>query len=156
MPHHTYDLPIKWQVKISQLKEVLLARGGHPLQDIVDVLGKIASIITPLLLIIGFLGSISKKGKGIIAEWFKKINAPQNKAVLCVLRTEIRNMCMICICRGYITRDEWEDLTEASEAYEGLGGNSSTHRLVERAINLPIKEKSEAEHEYRVGRNKNE
>jgi len=117
------------------------------LQDLIDFLGKIASIITPLLLIIGFFGSISKKGKNFIADWFKKINAPQNKAVLCVLRTDVRNMCMDCICKGYITRDKWEDLTEASEAYEGLGGNSSTHCLVQRAINLPIKEKDKTDQE---------
>lgn len=117
------------------------------MHDLIDVLGKAASIITPLLIIIGFLGSISKKGKSVIADWFKKINAPQNKAVLCVLRTDVRNMCMDCICKGYITRDQWEDLTEASEAYEGLGGNSSTHCLVQRAINLPIKEKAENDHD---------
>ena len=38
-----------------------------------------------------------------------------------------------------MTEDEAEDLSEASEAYRGLGGNSYTHMLVERALKLPIR-----------------
>lgn len=113
------------------------------MQEFIKTLDTIANIITPLLIILGLITSVSKRGKKVISDWFKKITEPQTKATLCVLRSNVRNMCMIFICKGYLTKDEWEDLTEASEAYDGLGGNSYTHRLVERALALPIKERSE-------------
>jgi len=116
-----------------------LAEGGRILQEIIDIIGKIANILTPLILISGVISAMTKKGKNCIVGWLRKINEPQGKAILCVLRSNVRNLCMDCICKNYITKEEWEDLTEAAEAYEGLGGNSSTHRLVERTLSLPVK-----------------
>lgn len=109
------------------------------LQEIVNSVGVVANIITALLIISGFIMAITKRGKEVVGRWFKKVNEPTNNAILCVLRSEVRNMCKCYIRKGYMTEDEAEDLSEASEAYKDLGGNSYTHMLVERALNLQIR-----------------
>ena len=53
-------------------------------------------------------------------------------------------MCLECINKGYMTDEDFENITESSEAYDGLGGNSYTHKLVEKAITtLPVKRGSD-------------
>lgn len=113
------------------------------MESVIDILGKIASIITALLIIFGFVGSMTKKGKSIITNWFKKINEPTTKGILCVLRSDIRKMCRECIKQGYMTEEDFENITEASEAYGVLGGNSYTHNLVKRTLQLDIKASDE-------------
>jgi len=115
------------------------------LQEVVNSIGGIANIITAILIIAGFVMTVTKKGKEIVGKWFKKVNEPTNNAILCVLRSNVRDMCECCIDKGFMTREEFEDLSDAAEAYEGLGGNSSTHRLVTRSLELPIKNEPEKE-----------
>lgn len=110
------------------------------MQDVIDVLGKIASIITPLLIICAFMGTLTKRGKLAISNWFKKINEATNKGLVCILRSNLRSLCKDCLKHGYMTDEDLENIVEASEAYDALGGNSYTHALVERAIKLPIRE----------------
>lgn len=109
------------------------------LQEIVNSIGGIANIITAILIIAGFIMTVTKRGKEIVSNWFKKINAPTNNGLLCVLRREVRNMCKDYIKKGYISEDEEEEFVEAYKAYDCLGGNSYTHKLVKRASGLPVK-----------------
>lgn len=109
------------------------------MQEVSNYLTTIASVIAALTAIVGFISVTSKRGKTAIAKWFNKINEPLNKATLCILRKSIREMCMECICKEYMTEEDFENITEASEAYDALGGNSYTHNLVEKAMSLPVK-----------------
>lgn len=99
----------------------------------------ISSVITAVGIITGFISVTTKRGKEIIAKWFHKLNEPLNKATLCVLRKSIREMCLECIYKEYMTEEDCENITEASDAYEALGGNSYTHKLVEKAMALPVR-----------------
>lgn len=109
------------------------------MQDVSNYLTTIASIIAAVTAIIGFFSVTSKRGKAAIAKWFNKINEPLNKATLCILRKSIREVCLECILKNYMTEEDFENITEASEAYDALGGNSYTHKLVEKAMCLPVK-----------------
>ena len=52
---------------------------------------------------------------------------------------------MIYINRGWITKDEYEDLyTYLYEPYKALGGNGSAERIMEEVRKLPIKKRGEA------------
>lgn len=113
------------------------------MQDITGYLTTIASVITAITAIIGFISVTTKRGKIAISKWFSKLNEPLNKATLCVLRKSIREMCLECIDKEYMTEEDCENITEASEAYDGLGGNSYTHKLVEKAMTLPVKRGSD-------------
>lgn len=110
------------------------------MQDFTGYLTTIASVITALTVIAGFISVTTARGKKAIAVWFNKLNEPLNKATLCILRKSIREMCLECINKGYMTDEDFENITESSEAYDGLGGNSYTHKLVEKAMTtLPVK-----------------
>lgn len=108
-----------------------------------EILTTISSIITAVGIIAGFISVTTKRGKIAISKWFSKLNEPLNKATLCVLRKSIREMCLECIDKEYMTEEDCENITEASEAYDGLGGNSYTHKLVEKAMTLPVKRGSD-------------
>jgi hypothetical protein len=110
------------------------------LESFIDILTKVTSVLGSLLVVLGFLGSLTKRGKKVIINWFRKINEPQNKAIICVLRSDVRKMCRNCIKQGYMTDEDLENITEASDAYNGLGGNSYTDGLVRRALLLPIRD----------------
>jgi hypothetical protein len=109
------------------------------LQEVIDVVEKIASVLTALGVIFLFFGSVTKRGQTAISNWFKKINEPTNKGIVCVLRSDLRRLCKDCIKQGFMTEEDLENIVEASEAYCALGGNSYTHALVERACTLPVK-----------------
>ena len=109
------------------------------MQDVVDIVVKIASVLTALGVIFVFIGSATKRGQRAISNWFKKINEPTNKGIVCVLRSDLRRLCKDCIKQGYMTDEDLENIVEASEAYRALGGNSYTHALVEKACTLPVK-----------------
>jgi hypothetical protein len=113
------------------------------LQYITSYLTTIASVITALTVIAGFISVTTTRGKKAIAVWFNKLNEPLNRATLCILRKNIREMCLECIDKEYMTEEDCENITEASEAYDGLGGNSYTHKLVEKAMTLPVKRGSD-------------
>lgn len=113
------------------------------MQDITSYLTAIASVITALTAIVGFISVTTARGKKAIAIWFNKLNEPLNKATLCILRKSIRDTCLECINKGYMTDEDCENITESAEAYDGLGGNSYTHKLVEKATQLPVKRGSD-------------
>ena len=113
------------------------------MQDITNVLTTVASIIAALTAIAGLFSVTTKRGKEAISRWFGKLNEPLNKATLCILRKSIREICLECISKGYMTEEDCENITEASEAYDALGGNSYTHKLVEKAMALCVKSGSD-------------
>jgi len=115
------------------------------LQYIIDVIVKIASILTAIGVIFVFFGSVTKRGQTAVANWFRKINEPTNKGIVCVLRSDLRRLCKECIKQKYMTDEDLENIVEASDAYCALGGNSYTHALVQRACALPVRSFDESD-----------
>ena len=124
------------------------------INNVVDILGRLAQIITSIVIIGGFFISITGWGKKLLGNWLNKIFKVtltkefepiskgieiNSKAIKCVLRSDIVVRCNECIEKGYITIKQHEDLTEANDAYVGLNGNSHTRGLVKIALSLPIR-----------------
>lgn len=107
--------------------------------DIVSIFGNAASIIAAVTTVSAFIVGTTKGGKKILSGWFSKLNEPTNKAILCVLRSNLRDTCYRCLKKEYLTDEDFEDIVEAADAYDGLGGNSYTHQLVKRALELPVR-----------------
>lgn len=64
------------------------------------------------------------------------------KLVLGLAHQEIIRTCLVYIQRGYITKDEYEDLFKyLYKPYEALGGNGTTSKFIMEVEKLPIKEK---------------
>lgn len=63
------------------------------------------------------------------------------KLILGLAYREITELCLKYIHRGYITKDEYEDLIKyLFTPYEDLGGNGTAKKLVDEVKKLPIKE----------------
>ena len=63
------------------------------------------------------------------------------KLILGLAYREITELCLKYINRGYITKDEYEDLIRyLFTPYEELGGNGTAKKLVDEVKKLPIKE----------------
>ena len=126
------------------------------MQDVInngiDILGRLAQIITSIVIIGGFFVSITGWGKKLLGNWLNKIFKVtltkefepiskgievNSRAIKCVLRSDILVRCNECLERGYITNKEHEDLTEANDAYTELKGNSHTKGMVKSALALP-------------------
>ena len=117
------------------------------MQDMIDILAKIAAIITSISVIGVFFISVTKWGKNLIANWFsgvfkiilEKELDPIRKATKRILRGDIEKMCEQCRIKEYITTDEYKDITEANDEYIAIRGNGYTCGIVKNALSLPIK-----------------
>ena len=62
------------------------------------------------------------------------------KLVLGLAHQEIIRTCLVYIQRGYITKDEYEDLFKyLYKPYEALGGNGTAGKFIAEVEKLPIK-----------------
>lgn len=102
-------------------------------------------------LIIGLIASVfASTGMWSLISWAiqrrsqKKDNL--TKLILGLGHDRIIHLCIKYIKRGYITKDEYEDLMKyLYEPYTGLGGNGTAEKLVGEVKKLPIKEGSYGE-----------
>ena len=62
----------------------------------------------------------------------------QNKAILGLLHNEIYNLCEQYIARGYVSREEYENLLYLYRPYEELNGNGTARRLMSEVEQLPL------------------
>lgn len=63
------------------------------------------------------------------------------KLILGLAYREITELCLHYIKRGYITKDEYEDLIRYLFApYKELGGDGTAEKLIDEVKKLPIKE----------------
>ena len=63
------------------------------------------------------------------------------KLILGLAYREITELCLQYIKRGYITKDEYEDLIKYLFApYKELGGDGTAEKLIDEVKKLPIKE----------------
>lgn len=79
-----------------------------------------------------------------LSKKFDKNNA-ERKMIKGLGHSKIMETGMVYINRGWITKDEYEDLyTYLYEPYKALGGNGSAERIMEEVRKLPIKKRGEA------------
>ena len=65
--------------------------------------------------------------------------AAQRKMLVGLAHDRIVHLGMVCIDRGYITQDEYENLNDYLYApYEKMGGNGSAKRVMEEVRRLPM------------------
>lgn len=133
--------------------------------DFLDMLKIVSTISSSFLTIFAFMGAIityKAKAKGGIEKMFRDLvgidrileelrNSADNlkkqtevsfklqKAIVCVLRKDINELCEQCILKGYVTYDELEMITQEFESYVMLDGNSFIHGLVDNVKKLPMK-----------------
>lgn len=63
------------------------------------------------------------------------------KLLLGLAHQEIVRSCLNYMNRGYITKDEYEDLIKyLFEPYKDLGGNGTVEKLIDEIKKLPLKE----------------
>lgn len=61
------------------------------------------------------------------------------KAVLALLHDKVYYLCEKHLHAGYITIDEFDNLTYLYESYKEMGGNGTCERLYNECVNLPKK-----------------
>lgn len=71
----------------------------------------------------------------------KKENADNlTKLVLGLAHQEIIRTCMLYVQRGYITKDEYEDMFKyLYDPYRALGGNGTAEKIISEVEKLPMK-----------------
>ena len=67
------------------------------------------------------------------------------KLLLGLGHDRLYNLCEYYIGRGYITPDEYDNLTYIYKPYKDAGGNGTGDRLFEAVCNLPMQAQSSAE-----------
>lgn len=71
----------------------------------------------------------------------QKDNSAERRMILGLGFAKICERCTFYITRGYITRDEYNDLKKyLYEPYRDLGGNGTCERLMQEVDKLPIKQ----------------
>lgn len=69
-----------------------------------------------------------------------KADEAQRKMLVGLAHDRIIHLGMVCIERGYVTQDEYENLqVYLYEPYEEMGGNGSARRVMEEVRKLPIR-----------------
>lgn len=67
-------------------------------------------------------------------------NDAERKMLVGLAHDRITHLGMAYLTRGYITRDEYENLNDyLYQPYEKMGGNGSAKRIMEEVRKLPIK-----------------
>ena len=75
----------------------------------------------------------------------KKKRSAEDRLLMGIGFSKISDLGMRYIERGYVTRDEYNDLNRyLYEPYKEMGGNGTAERIMEQVKKLPFKE---AEHE---------
>ena len=77
-----------------------------------------------------------------ILKKFDKKSA-DHKLLIALAHDRIYGGSIEAISRGFITRNELENLSELYEAYEAAGGNGTGTSLYKKAASLPLKKEEE-------------
>lgn len=64
----------------------------------------------------------------------------QMQLIIASYRFRLIQLCKIYIKQGYMTQDQYDQLTEFYALYEGLGGNGQAKEYYDKAIVLPVKD----------------
>ncbi len=119
--------------------------------NFLDKLIEVNSIILSLFGI-GIVGFLIKLYKLVQDSKHKKLAKQQmtdsrldnlEKAQMATLHNKIYKQCQEHIERGWISLDDFDDLTYLFDAYKALGGNGTGEKIFNKVANLPNKEEKQ-------------
>ena len=91
---------------------------------------------------------IDKKLEPIVQEieelrkYIREVDVNENNRINLIIasyRFRLVQLCQIYLRQGYMTSDQYEQLSEFFKVYSGLGGNGQAKAYYDKAIQLPIK-----------------
>ena len=91
---------------------------------------------------------IDKKLEPIVQEieelrkYIREVDVNENNRINLIIasyRFRLVQLCQIYLRQGYMTSDQYEQLSEFFKVYAGLGGNGQAKAYYDKAIQLPIK-----------------
>lgn len=98
----------------------------------------VLTILCAVLASSGFWAFVQEKDKRNAAE--NKQNADQTQMLIGLAHDRIIYLGMVYVERGYITQDEYENLSKyLYQPYNKLGGNGSAERIMAEVDKLPIR-----------------
>lgn len=92
---------------------------------------------------------IDKKLEPIVQEieelrkYIREVDVNENSRINLIIasyRFRLVQLCQIYLRQGYMTSDQYEQLSEFFKVYSGLGGNGQAKQYYDKAINLPVKD----------------
>ena len=92
---------------------------------------------------------IDKKLEPIIQEieelrkYIREVDVNENNRINLIISSykfRLIQLCQIYLRQGYMTSDQYEQLSEFFKVYSGLGGNGQAKQYYDKAINLPVKD----------------
>lgn len=91
---------------------------------------------------------IDKKLEPIVQEieelrkYIREVDINENNRMNLIIasyRFRLVQLCQIYLRQGYITSDQYEQLSEFFKVYSGLGGNGQAKAYYDKAMQLPVK-----------------
>ena len=92
---------------------------------------------------------IDKKLEPIVQEieelrkYIREVDVNENNRINLIIasyRFRLVQLCQIYLRQGYMTSDQYEQLSEFFKVYSGLGGNGQAKAYYDKAMQLPIKD----------------
>ena len=92
---------------------------------------------------------IDKKLEPIVQEieelrkYIREVDVNENNRINLIIasyRFRLVQLCQIYLRQGYITSDQYEQLSEFFKVYSGLGGNGQGKEYYEKAMELPVRD----------------
>lgn len=92
---------------------------------------------------------IDKKLEPIVQEieelrkYIREVDVNENNRINSIIasyRFRLVQLCQIYLRQGYITSDQYEQLSEFFKVYSGLGGNGQAKQYYDKAMELPVKD----------------
>ena len=92
---------------------------------------------------------IDKKLEPIVQEieelrkYIREVDVNENNRINLIIasyRFRLVQLCQIYLRQGYITSDQYEQLSEFFKVYSGLGGNGQAKAYYDKAMQLPVKD----------------
>lgn len=91
---------------------------------------------------------IDKKLEPVVQEieelrkYIREVDVNENNRMNLIIasyRFRLVQLCQIYLRQGYITSDQYEQLSEFFKVYSGLGGNGQAKAYYDKAMQLPVK-----------------
>lgn len=92
---------------------------------------------------------IDKKLEPIVQEieelrkYIREVDVNENNRINLIIasyRFRLVQLCQIYLHQGYMTNDQYEQLSEFFKVYSGLGGNGQAKAYYDKAMQLPVKD----------------
>lgn len=92
---------------------------------------------------------IDKKLEPIVQEieelrkYIREVDVNENNRINLIIasyRFRLVQLCQVYLRQGYMTSDQYEQLSEFFKVYSGLGGNGQAKAYYDKAMQLPVKD----------------